>query len=108
MLGERLSELLDRNGFTQKQLSNLVGVTEVTVSRYIKGTRCPRGTILAKMAEALHTTPEYLLNREADEDPELSFNRTRRAVIRNAQKWTPKQKAELVNILFLGDAYPDA
>ena len=102
-LGERISELLNQYGLTQRELAEKVGVTEVSMSRYIRGDRMPRGPILANIAAALHTTPEYLLNQEANEDPELVYYRTQRAIARNAKNWTAKQKADLVNALIIDE-----
>jgi len=102
-LGGRISELLNQYGLTQRELAAKVGVTEVSMSRYIKGKRSPRGPILANIAAALHTTPEYLLNQEAEEDSELVYYRTQRAIARNAKNWTKKQKADLVTALIVDD-----
>ena len=102
-LGGRISELLNQYGLTQRELAAKVGVTEVSMSRYIKGERSPRGPILANIAAALHTTPEYLLNQEAEEDSELVYYRTQRAIACNAKNWTKKQKADLVTALIVDD-----
>lgn len=99
-LGERISELLKKNGLSQRELAELVGVTEVSMSRYIKGDRVPKGPIIANIAVALHTTSDYLLGQEAEEDSELAYYQTQRAIARNASKWSQKQKADLVNALF--------
>lgn len=100
ILGERISDLLQKHGLTQRELAEKVGVTEVSMSRYISGDRTPKGPIIANIALALHTTSDYLLGQEADEDSELEYYRTQRAIARNAKKWTQKQKADLVNALF--------
>lgn len=99
-LGGRITELLYENRMTQRELANVVGVTEVSMSRYIKGGRVPKGPIIANIALALHTTTDYLLGQEAEEDPELVYYRIQRAIARNAKDWSPKQKADLVNALF--------
>ena len=99
-LGGRISELLEKLGMTQRELAETVGVTEVSMSRYIKGDRVPKGPIIANIAHALHTTTDYLLGKEADEDSELAYYQTQRAIARNAKNWSQKQKADLVNALF--------
>lgn len=99
-LGDRIHRLLNKNGLSQRALSEMVGVTEVTISRYIRGNRTPKGPVIAKIAKALHTTTDYLLDREFEEDSELAYYRVQRAIARNAGKWTPKQKADLVNAFF--------
>ena len=99
-LGGRISELLEKNGLTQRELADKAGVTEVSMSRYISGDRTPKAPIIANIALALHTTSDYLLGHEDQEDPELIYYQTQRAIARNAKNWTQKQKADLVNALF--------
>lgn len=60
-LGERISGLLDDLGITQRELAERIGVTEVSMSRYISGDRTPKGPVIANMATALNTTADYLL-----------------------------------------------
>lgn len=102
-LGSRISEMLERNAMSQKELAKKIGVTEASMSRYINGERTPRGVVVADIAKALHTTTDYLLGRESDEDPELAYCRAKRAVIRYARTWTREQKAALVSAIFMAD-----
>ena len=99
-LGDRISEQLEKYGLTQRELAEQVNVTEVSMSRYIKGDRVPRGPIIANIAKALHTTTDYLLGKESDEDPETMYYQTQRVIARNAKSWSAKQKADLVNAIF--------
>jgi transcriptional regulator with XRE-family HTH domain len=99
-LGTRISDLLKQNGLTQKELADKVGITYVSMSRYISGDRIPKGPVIARLATALHVDAGYLLGiSNEDTDSELEFYRTQRAIARNAKNWTPKQKADLVNAL---------
>ena len=101
VLGQRMSELLLKYNLSQRELARMVGVTEVSMSRYMNGERTPRDPILDKIARYLHTTPEYLKDQETgDEDAELAFYRTRRAIARYTKDWTITQKKDLVNALF--------
>lgn len=75
-LGERIAGLLKQLGITQRELAERIGITEVSMSRYIRGDRTPKGPVVANMATALNTTTDYLLgigesNEEKQE--ELSF-----------------------------------
>ena len=100
-VGSRIYQLLERNDLTQRELARRVGVTEVSMSRYVKGVRRPKDPILAKIAMNLHTTPEYLLDQESgEEDSELAYYRTQRVIACNVKDWTTKQKIDLVNALF--------
>ena len=104
IIGERIAGLLRKQGKTQRKLAEQICTTETSVSRYIKGNRVPKGPILVKIAKALHTTTDYLLGNEKDSnDPELEYNYTQRAIARNANRWSKKQKLDLVNALFEND-----
>ena len=104
-LGTRISDLLYQQGLSQRELADRVGVTEVSMSRYISGERTPKGPIIANIAKVLHTTSDHLLGQETDNnDPEIEYYRTQRTIARNAKKWTRKQKADLVNALFEVDS----
>ena len=101
ILGIRISELLQKNGLTQRELAEQVGVTEVSMSRYVKGERIPRITIAVNIANALHTTVEYLIGQETkDGDTELEHYYCYRAIAIDAKNLSQKQKEDIVNTLF--------
>ncbi|MCM8900524.1 helix-turn-helix transcriptional regulator [Caldicoprobacter algeriensis] len=58
---KRLQELLDEKDMTQRELAERIGVTEVTISRYINGERKPRIDIIGKIAEVFGVSIDYLL-----------------------------------------------
>ena len=58
---KRLLELLDENDITQIELAKRIGITNVTISRYIGVERKPRIEIVVKMAEFFHVSTDYLL-----------------------------------------------
>lgn len=75
-LGERIAGLLKQLGITQRELAERIGITEVSMSRYIRGDRTPKGPVVANMATALNTTTDYLLgigesNKEKQEELSL-------------------------------------
>lgn len=65
-LGGRIANLLKKSGLTQRELADKVGVTESSMSRYVNESRIPKGTIIANIANALHTTSDYLLGTGED------------------------------------------
>lgn len=95
---DRLSLLLKKRGMTQTELANMIGVTKSTLSRYLSEERMPSGDIVANIATALHTTSDYLLGRESDDN--FDFSAVERIIARNASKMTVQQKKELINALF--------
>jgi transcriptional regulator with XRE-family HTH domain len=96
-LGERVAALLRSKGMQQKELAEMIGITEATMSRYISGERDPKPETLANIATALHTTSDYLLGIERDE---FDMPRVRRMIARNAPALTDEEKRELINALF--------
>lgn len=100
---ERLSELLSSNGMSQKDLSTKTGITESAISHYVKGDRIPRGTNLTKIAEALGTTIDYLLDgKSANKKDDLATARL--LIARNANDMTQEERMELMKILIQGDS----
>jgi transcriptional regulator with XRE-family HTH domain len=58
---KRLSELMEEYNISQVTLAKKIGITNVTISRYINGERSPRIEIVTRLAEVLNTTTDYLL-----------------------------------------------
>lgn len=96
-LGLRISNALKKQGMTQKELAERIGITEAVISRYISGDREPKPDTLANIATALHTTSDFLLGIECEE---FDHPRIRRLIARNASAMTEQEKRELINALF--------
>lgn len=62
-IGARIKPMLEKRGMTQRDLAHKIGVTEVSISRYISGERMPKANIVVYIADALNTTTDYLLGR---------------------------------------------
>lgn len=63
-LGERMKYLLKKKKISQRQLADKCGISEQTISRYIRGTRFPGSIELFNMADALGVSADYLFGRE--------------------------------------------
>lgn len=102
-IGTRLAQLLKSHGMTQRALADAVGVSEVSVSRYIRGDRTPRAPILTKIARKLHTTADYLLSGSGDTDGDdpHGFHAVLESAMRHSHEWTLAEKSDLVTILFV-------
>ena len=98
--GERIQELLQKRGMTQKELATIIGVTDASMSRYVKNDRIPKGEVVANIATALQTTSDYLLDKEQTADINNDFPKIQRLIARNASLMTDEQKRELINALF--------
>ena len=73
----RVETLLKEKGMTQRELAAKLGVSEVTVSRWMTdgaNGRNPTVQTLQKIAEILQTTPDYLLGKDSDAQKSQSQN----------------------------------
>lgn len=96
---QRMKELISKKGISQKQLAKISGLTESTISHYVRGERIPRGVNLIKIAKALDTTTDYLLGNEENED----FDYVKSLIARNSSQMTNDEKTTLVKLLFEDD-----
>lgn len=71
---EKVTMLLNKNNMTQRELADRIGITEVSLSRYISGNRTPKGPVIANIANALHTTSDYLLGTEAKDNDSYNID----------------------------------
>lgn len=74
----RLGQVIKEKGLTQRELASKVGVTEVSMSRYIKGERVPSGPIVVNIAKELGISVDYLVG-----ESNVKKTRTNSDVIRN-------------------------
>lgn len=99
---ERLAEQIKLNNYSQKRLAEKAGVTEAAMSHYIKGDRFPRANVLARIADALGTTSDYLMNGKAiSSDDEVQ--QAKRLIARNVAQMSKDEKMEIVRILMSGE-----
>lgn len=63
----RLKELRKRKGISQGDLAELVEIHFTQVSRYERGETKPNAEAITKLAKALDTTVDYLMNGTADD-----------------------------------------
>lgn len=62
--GKIIKDLLDMKNISQKDLADMTGITEATISRYINGTREPKGSLLRLIADRLNVSVDYLMGAE--------------------------------------------
>lgn len=62
-IGKRILDLLEQKDLTQREFAEKLGITEVSVSRYINDKHVPHSDVAIKMADILETTTDYLLGR---------------------------------------------
>ncbi|NLC93892.1 MAG: helix-turn-helix transcriptional regulator [Treponema sp.] len=94
MFVQRLNNLVNESGYSQKQIAALCHTTEASLSRYINGARMPNPAILANLATALHTTTDYMLGKTENDYAEIKA-----IVARSKEFFSAEQKKELSDIL---------
>ena len=62
---DRLKEMMDKRGMSQRELAEAIDKTEVSVSRYVNGLRVPKATALLKIAQALNCQADYLIGNDS-------------------------------------------
>ena len=62
---DRLKEMMDKRGMSQRDLADAIEKTEVSVSRYVNGQRVPKATVLLKMSQALNCQADYLIGNDS-------------------------------------------
>ncbi len=95
-MGERIQLLMKKNGYSQKELASMIGVTESAMSRYLKNEREPKSEVIANLATALNTTSDYLISGKAPDD---DFAEIYRLVARSTAKMSDEEKLKLVRML---------
>ena len=74
-LGEKIKELREKKGMNQKQLAEASRLTQATISRIEKGkVNQLKSEALKRLAEALGTTVDYLVDRKENLTPEELAN----------------------------------
>lgn len=61
---KRLDYILLERGISQRKLSEMSGIAEQTISRYINDKRVPKATEIAKIANSLNVSIDYLLGQD--------------------------------------------
>ena len=95
---KKVKELMKNQGINQKKLSQLSGITEASISRYLKSERAVRLDIIINFAKALNVTTEYLLNN--DEETDLKpYQEIATAIARNGNALTAEEKNQLIALI---------
>lgn len=98
----KMVSLMNEQGISQRELADIVGVTEASMSRYVNTSRMPRSEVISNIATALHTTSDYLLGKEDAYAEEDEYPKIKKLIARNASQLTVEQKQELIKALLAG------
>lgn len=95
---DRIFALLDSTTMEQQEFAFLVGVSDDTASNWRRRKSGSYAKKIAKIAEVLNTTPEYLLTGTVADsatagDPEMA------AALARFEKLTPEQRAKVIGYM---------
>ena len=65
-IGDRIKKSLECKGMSQRQLADSLDMTEVSISRYIRGQRIPSAQIIGRIANAIGVTTDYLITGKVE------------------------------------------
>ncbi|SIR54657.1 helix-turn-helix domain-containing protein [Paenibacillus macquariensis] len=63
-IGNRIAELREQKGWTQEELSTLIGISRGALSHYEKSRRNPDFETLTHLADILQVSIDYLIGRK--------------------------------------------
>jgi len=94
-LGKRIGSVRRENGLTAEHLSEICGVQPITIRQIEGGSRLPSLSLLIRICNALHASPNYLL---AD-SLEKTARDTLDALIKQFEGLTPEQMETIQSII---------
>lgn len=97
LLKEKIAQLMKEQKLNQKQLAEKALITEASMSKYLSGERTPRIDVIVKLARALNTSVNYLLDNESAPDNPYIYAST--ALARCKDKLTDEDKKRLMKFL---------
>ena len=95
LTGNKLAALLKERGMSQKELAKAVCLTPASVSRYVNGEREPRVLTVAALADVLGVKPSDIIGTSDEQEMDTAV----RFIVRNIDKLTEAQRAELIAAL---------
>ena len=97
---QKVKELMEVKGINQKELSQLSGITEASVSRYLNGDRTPRMDIIINFARALGVSVEYLLvDDKTPNQVNTPYENIAVAIARDGNNLTAEEMNKLIELI---------
>lgn len=70
-IDKRLKILISYFGISQKEMSQMTGIREQTISNYFTAQRDPKVSMIIKIAETFQVSPSWLLGYGTDDNIEI-------------------------------------
>ena len=70
-VGQRIKEFRNKFGLTRSNIAQMVRMTYVQIGQYEKRWAVPSSDLIKRLADALNTTTDYLMNDATDKKKKL-------------------------------------
>lgn len=97
-INERIRMLMEGKNLSQKELANLSGITEASMSKYLSGERTPRIDVVVNLANALGVTTDELIGNDIEDD-KMGLVRLKTVLARGMESMSEDDKKELIKFL---------
>ncbi|MBP3627628.1 MAG: helix-turn-helix transcriptional regulator [Clostridia bacterium] len=94
-LGKRIREARKQKSFTQQQLAETLGITDVYVSEIERGNKMPSIPLFIAIVEALDISADYLLRDNISSGKPYIYNE----FTERLDRLTPKQRKAALDLL---------
>jgi transcriptional regulator with XRE-family HTH domain len=98
-IGKAIENILQIKDVTQRELADMIGVDEVTISRYINNKRTPRLEIMISISKALNVGLDDLLGIDAEKYDEEILKYNKVAKLAQDSKVTPEDLESYIRFL---------
>jgi len=99
--GERLKEAIQRKGYTQKELSEILGVNQDTITNYVQERSFPKADMLLNICQLLDVSADWLLKGETEYLDMTGLSDEESKLIRIFRMLDLRDKEEIMLILKL-------
>lgn len=102
MIGQRIAFRRKYLQITQEELANKIGTTQNQVSKYESGSQEPTAGVIIRLANALETTTDWLLERVDNPEPQITTvneDDVYGRVLRKLHQLNPDERKFLVKML---------
>ena len=73
-IGDTSSQMRKHIDLNQKELCQITGITEASLSRYENNLREPKSDVLKKLAKALNVSSDYLIGLTDERNSVVNYN----------------------------------
>lgn len=101
----RLRELRKENNYTLEEIADKLNITSMSLSRYERNEREPKGEILFKLSKIYNVSPDYLLGWSEIRNPEKEIKKLEESdpiffsLYEEVKELTDEQKTEILEII---------